>query len=238
MGDLRPASYSNWTVTGARCYCHGMYKHTAFAVLVAFAGCSHDTDAETDADSGSDTTGATTGTSSGVFSLSSPDLLSSDGDPGCAWVLPDAFSCDGPNPEVAWTGVPDGTVSLLLLLQDPDAPGSVFPHWGVVNLSPVETGLAQGVSGNDVHPHALPQHDLDGDGVDDGALELENGAGTTGYYGSCPPNVHRYTWTLWALDTFATTPFSGSASQQFDDAAAFASQHSLGTATLCHLYGP
>jgi Raf kinase inhibitor-like YbhB/YbcL family protein len=204
-----------------------------------------DTDADTDSDTDTDTDTDTTDTDTdppvtGPFTLTSADLVSSAGHPlaaQCGWILPEAHSCSGPSPELSWTNVPAGTVSLLLVFDDPDAGN--YPHWAVVNIPPTATGFASGASGANVDPHVLPMGDLDGDGIDDGSLELRNGSNEVGYFGSCPGNdTHIYRWQLWALDTYVTTPFSGSASQQFADAAAFATQHSLGVADLCHIYRP
>ena len=201
-----------------------------------------DTDTDTDTDiTDTDTTDTDTGPTAPLpFTLSSPDLLSSAGHPlaaQCGFILPDAFSCQGPNPELAWSGVPAGAVSLMLIFDDPDA--GFFPHWAVVNADPATTGFAGGVSGDGI-PSALPKADLDGDGVDDGALEILNGSGSKSYLGSCPGQAsHIYRWRLYALD--AVVPpgtFSGSASQQFGQAEDFANMHTLGLASMCHIYKP
>jgi phosphatidylethanolamine-binding protein (PEBP) family uncharacterized protein len=112
-----------------------------------------DADADTDADSDSDTDTATTT----VFSMSSPDFVSSAGDPlasECAWSMPAEFSCGGPNPEIRWEDPPAGAVAFALILDDPDA--NDFAHWAIYDVPATETGLAQGISGNSVDPHVLP----------------------------------------------------------------------------------
>jgi len=98
--------------------------------------------------------------------------------------IPVHFSCDGNNnsPELAWSGVPDGTASLALIFDDPDAPIGTWVHWVLFNLPPDSTGLAEGATGI---------------GVDG-----QNSWTTTGYGGPCPPGgTHRYFFKLYALDT-------------------------------------
>jgi len=59
------------------------------------------------------------------------------------------YSCFGQNlsPALAWTGVPEGTESLALLMDDPDSPPPGFVHWVVHNIPPTATGLPEGVPG-------------------------------------------------------------------------------------------
>lgn len=216
-------------------------------VTTADTDVTTDTDVDTDVtetdppdtDGTTDTDTDVTGTPA-VFTLSSPDLVSSAGHPDaalCPWILPEAFSCDGPNPELAWSGVPAGTASLMLIFDDPDA--GFYPHWAVVNVDPTLTGFAGGISGDGI-PSALPKADLDGDGMDDGALEILNGGGSKSYFGSCPGQAtHIYRWRLYALDAIVPQgTFSGSASKQFGQAEDFADLHTLGMASMCHIYKP
>ena len=60
--------------------------------------------------------------------------------------IPLAFSCDGDDisPELVWGGIPDGTASLALIVDDPDAPGGTWDHWVLFDLPPDLTGLPQG----------------------------------------------------------------------------------------------
>jgi Raf kinase inhibitor-like YbhB/YbcL family protein len=98
--------------------------------------------------------------------------------------IPVKFSCDGDDvsPELVWDGVPEGTASLALIMDDPDAPVGTWVHWVLFNLPPDNTGLPEGVTGLGV------------DGL--------NSWGTTGYGGPCPPGgTHRYFFKLYALDT-------------------------------------
>jgi Raf kinase inhibitor-like YbhB/YbcL family protein len=98
-----------------------------------------------------------------------------------------AMPCGGSNisPQLAWSGVPNGTRSLALILHDPDAPHTGgFYHWVFFNLAPDVHGVAAGSQ--------LP------------ALQSGvNGTGAAGYFGPCPPpgKLHHYNFTLYALDT-------------------------------------
>ena len=99
--------------------------------------------------------------------------------------IPKRYTCDGPDvsPALEWTGAPDGTVSLALIVDDPDARG--FVHWVAFDLPGATTGrLPEGYSRS---PDASPQG--------------TNGFGRIGYGGPCPPSgTHRYVFTLYALD--------------------------------------
>ena len=92
------------------------------------------------------------------------------------------FTCDGENvsPALAWKGVPDGTVELALVVEDPDAPGGMFTHWLAYGIAPSTTRLSAG---------ARP------------GLEGKNGSGDTGYSGPCTPagEEHHYVVRLLAL---------------------------------------
>ncbi len=102
-------------------------------------------------------------------------------------------TCDGENvsPPLTWAGVPAGTKSLALIVDDPDAPDPAHPrrtwvHWVLYNLPPVDGGLAEGVAAA-----ALPA----------GTLQGKNDWQSTGYGGPCPPiGRHRYFHKLYALD--------------------------------------
>lgn len=125
-----------------------------------------------------------------AFDLTSPEM--SEGQPlGTAQVFA-GFGCEGGNqsPELAWSGAPEGTKSFALTAYDPDAPtGSGWWHWSVVNIPAEVTSLAPASSATPAMP--------------EGAVELTNDYGTTGFGGACPPpgEVHRYIFTLHALDT-------------------------------------
>jgi Raf kinase inhibitor-like YbhB/YbcL family protein len=107
--------------------------------------------------------------------------------------IPARYTCEGEDisPPLEWSGVPDGARSLVLLIDDPDAPDPraprvVWVHWVLFNIPPGSTGLAEGASSGD-----LPQ----------GAAEGLNDWGNAGYGGPCPPvGRHRYVHKLYALD--------------------------------------
>ena len=108
--------------------------------------------------------------------------------------IPRRYTCDGDDvsPALHWSGVPEGTRSLALIVDDPDAPDPAAPrmtyvHWVLYNLPADSTGLAEAIA-----PEQLP--DGTGQGVNDW--------GRTGYGGPCPPiGRHRYFHKLYALDT-------------------------------------
>ena len=99
-------------------------------------------------------------------------------------LIPATHTCDAENtnPPLEIHDIPEGTKSLALIVDDPDAPGGTFTHWIMWNVSPDTKVIAE----NDW---------LDGSeqGVNDG--------GELGYMGPCPPEgVHHYHFKLYALD--------------------------------------
>ncbi len=95
--------------------------------------------------------------------------------------IPSRYTCDGADvsPPLAWSEVPDGTQSLALIVEDPDARG--FVHWVLANIPADTRELAEG----------------EGDAIGTPAL---NGFGRSGWGGPCPPSgEHRYVFTLYAL---------------------------------------
>jgi hypothetical protein len=106
--------------------------------------------------------------------------------------IPTVYTCLGQNvsPPLTWSGLPEKTRSLALIVDDPDAPDPNAPkttwvHWVLYGLSPSVNGLPQG-AGKRAPPGAR-------DGVND--------SGQTGYDGPCPPiGRHRYFFKLYALD--------------------------------------
>jgi Raf kinase inhibitor-like YbhB/YbcL family protein len=104
--------------------------------------------------------------------------------------IPREHTCDGADrsPAFAWSGVPEGTQSLLLVSDDPDAPRGTFRHWAAFNIPPDWEGLAPGYGAG--HP-AQDFH------------EAVNDFGKPGYGGPCPPRgdrPHRYRFRLSALN--------------------------------------
>lgn len=104
--------------------------------------------------------------------------------------IPVRYTCEGENisPPLSWSGVPDGTKVLALVMDDPDA-GGTFPHWVVYNLPASPPSLEEGASLSDR--------------LSEGLREGLNGFGEQGYGGPCPPRgvgEHRYFFRLYALD--------------------------------------
>lgn len=107
--------------------------------------------------------------------------------------IPSQYTCDGEDrsPPLAWSGVPAGTKSLVLIVDDPDAPDPNAPkmtwvHWVLYNLPATLSALPENAS-----PNQLPQ----------GAQEGYNDFKRTRYGGPCPPiGRHRYFHKLYALD--------------------------------------
>jgi Raf kinase inhibitor-like YbhB/YbcL family protein len=108
--------------------------------------------------------------------------------------IPAHHTCDDKDisPELAWRGVPENTKSLVLIVDDPDAPDPAAPkmtwvHWILYNIPPNTVSLAEGIMDADLPP---------------GTLQGMNDWQRTGYGGPCPPiGTHRYFHKLFALDT-------------------------------------
>ena len=121
-----------------------------------------------------------------AFQISSPSFEHNAG-------IPARFTCEGEDisPELRWSGVPEGTPSLALIVEDPDAPDPaapkrVFVHWVLYNLPASSTGLSENLASD-----RLPY----------GTKAGQNGWQRPGYGGPCPPiGRHRYFFRLYALD--------------------------------------
>ena len=108
--------------------------------------------------------------------------------------IPSKYSCEGDNvsPPLSWSGIPENTRSLALIVDDPDAPDPRAPrmhwvHWVLYNIPADATGLAEAVT-----LAAQPA----------GTSEGINDWHRTGYGGPCPPvGKHRYFFKLYALDS-------------------------------------
>ncbi len=106
--------------------------------------------------------------------------------------IPALYTCDGQDlsPQLAWSGAPARTESYVLICDDPDAPVGIWYHWVLYNIPSAVTELPEGV--------AAPS----------GAVLGKNSWGRTQYNGPCPPasSIHRYNFTLYALDMRLTLP--------------------------------
>ena len=107
--------------------------------------------------------------------------------------IPKKHTCQGDDisPAIIWNDVPEKAKTLVLIVDDPDAPDPAAPkmtwvHWVLYNLPPGAGGLKEGLP-----PRGLP----------DGTLQGKNDWKRTGYGGPCPPiGRHRYFHKLYALD--------------------------------------
>ena len=196
-----------------------------FLLLVACSDKGDDTNATADDSSSTDDSSTLP-----ALTLYSPDFEPSAGDPlaaECDFLMPKAFSCGNGNPELRWEHAPSDTVSFALIMDDPDA--NDFAHWAIYNVPSTATGLAAGISGESVAKHELPE----------GALELENQAGSIGYFGSCPPAPHVYRWRLWALrESIDDAPEGSTAKEQFAWLETEAESLAYDSAGTCHIYNP
>ncbi len=107
--------------------------------------------------------------------------------------IPTRYTCEGDDvaPPLQWQGIPEAARSLVLIVDDPDAPDPEAPkmtwvHWVLFNIPVDATGLPEAAASSD-----LPT----------GTEEGLNDWGRTGYGGPCPPiGRHRYFHKLYALD--------------------------------------
>lgn len=103
--------------------------------------------------------------------------------------IPSKYTCDGEDisPPLAIDSVPQNTISLVLIVEDPDAPGGTWVHWIAFNIPGTVSRIGEG----DAPP----------------GLSGTNSWGNTGYGGPCPPNgEHRYLFRIYALDTILDLP--------------------------------
>lgn len=97
--------------------------------------------------------------------------------------IPSKYTCDGLNvsPRLEFADIPPGTVSMALVMDDPDAPMGTFDHWVVWNIPP-QTRVVE-------------------EGKEPEGVQGRTGFRREGYGGPCPPRgVHRYYLKLYALD--------------------------------------
>lgn len=121
-----------------------------------------------------------------TLTLKSPDFVHQG-------EIPKVFTCDGKDssPALSWSGLPQNTKSLVLIVDDPDAPDPAKPkmtwvHWLLYNIPPAVAELPRAVTAAD-----LPA----------GTQQGKNDWKRTGYGGPCPPvGRHRYFHKLYALD--------------------------------------
>ena len=104
-------------------------------------------------------------------------------------MIPEKYTCDDMDisPPLAWGNIPEGTKSLALICDDPDAPMGIWVHWVLYNLPPELKEL----------PEAIPAQRILPDGSKQGVTDFRK----IGYGGPCPPGgTHRYYFKLYALN--------------------------------------
>ena len=127
--------------------------------------------------------------------------------------IPAKYTCDGSNinPPLRVDDIPEGAKSLVLIMDDPDAPGGTWDHWVVWNIS--STGI--------IEENSVP------------GVEGWNSFGKRSYGGPCPPfGTHRYFFKFYALDAQLALP-SGSRKKGVELAM---KGHILGQGELVGLY--
>lgn len=143
------------------------------------------------------------------------DLSSSAFSDGAA--IPKRFTCDGENvsPDLTWSGAPDGTQALVLIVTDPDARD--FVHWLVYDLTGTPSGgLPVGISSSP-----------------DAPAQGTNSFGSLGYGGPCPPSgEHHYRFAVYSLDR--ALELTGA--PRIDELQAAMNGHVTGQATITGTY--
>lgn len=104
--------------------------------------------------------------------------------------IPARFTCDGENisPLLAWERPPDGTESVALIVDDPDAPSGIFTHWVVFNLPGDSDRLSRDIAA--------------GESID-GGIQGTNDFEKAGYDGPCPPEgdePHEYRFLVYGMN--------------------------------------
>jgi len=139
--------------------------------------------------------------------------------------IPSRHTADGADvsPPLSWQTPPEGTVSLALIVDDPDAPRGAWTHWVLYDLPAGQTSLPEGVPTD----NALPELG--------GARQGVNDFRDIGYGGPSPPPgpVHHYRFTLYALDSELGLP-PGASKAEVEKAM---QGHVLGQARLVGTYG-
>jgi Raf kinase inhibitor-like YbhB/YbcL family protein len=127
--------------------------------------------------------------------------------------IPQKYTCQGQDvsPVLNITGIPNGTQSMVLIVDDPDAPGGNWDHWLVYNI-PVIDKIPEG---------AIP------------GTQLINDFQKREYGGPCPPSgTHRYFFKLYAIDQALDLPATATKKDLLNSL----SGHLLAKAELIGLY--
>jgi Raf kinase inhibitor-like YbhB/YbcL family protein len=116
--------------------------------------------------------------------------------------IPEKYTCDGldVSPPLEWTDVPEGTKTLAIVCDDPDAPMKTWLHWIIFNIPGDVDRLPENVP---------PEKELE-----NGAKQGMNDFHKIGYGGPCPPSgSHRCFFKIYALDTILDLPAGASKPQ-------------------------
>lgn len=131
--------------------------------------------------------------------------------------IPSRYTCDGEdvNPPLHLENIPEGAKSLVLIIEDPDAPSGLWIHWLVWNIDPHQKEISE---------NSTPKEAMTG----------RNSFGRTGYGGPCPPSgTHRYVFRLFALNTVLALA-GGATKNHLEEAM---KPHIMADARLTGLYG-
>jgi Raf kinase inhibitor-like YbhB/YbcL family protein len=104
--------------------------------------------------------------------------------------IPKKYTCDGEdiNPPLSIEGVPQNAKSLILILDDPDAPAGNWNHWLIWNINPATKEIAE-------------------DSIPESSVLGVTSSGDSEYHGPCPPSgIHRYFFRIYALDSYLNIP--------------------------------
>jgi Raf kinase inhibitor-like YbhB/YbcL family protein len=150
--------------------------------------------------------------------------------------IPVQYSCHGENlsPPLEWAGVPEGTESLALLMNDPDSEPPGFVHWVIYNIPAASPGLPEGVAPDPSLPDGARQGNNDFAQYPAGTFPDGSAINQVGYDGPCPPAQHRYVFKLYALDVTLDVP----AESTMGDVLAAMEGHVLGEAELTGVFTP
>lgn len=126
---------------------------------------------------------------------------------------------EGVSPPLAWANLPEGTVSLALMMEDPDASSArPYVHWLAWNIDPAAGALGEGIAPDSP-----------------GFVQGRNSRRSNGYFGPRPPGSrpHRYHFQLFALDTRLNLPVGADR----DELLAAMNGHVLAKGSLIGLFG-
>lgn len=116
--------------------------------------------------------------------------------------IPTRYTCDGEDvsPPLEWAEIPSGTKSLVLIMDDPDAPRGTWVHWVLYNIPLEQKGLPEGISG-----------------LGEGGF---NDFGNYKYGGPCPPKgkAHRYIFKIYAIDSVLSLSKNDASKQNVEKA--------------------